>query len=534
MNSENSIGYKTLSGIPIALLYTPSDIGELDYIRDLGFPGKEPYTRGIYPTMYRGKQWTVRQLAGFSTPEETNRRIRLLLDQGATGVNLVFDYPTLRGYDSDDPIAEADVGHGGVAIDSIYDVEKVFEGIAIDKISVSLVTCNPITTITLLAMYFAIAGKNELGLSNLSGTTQNDFLMETAITNAPEVIPPKHSFKLSCDVVEFCVKHAPRWNPISYAGYNYREAGGNAIQEIAFVLANATACIEEMTRRKLDVDSVAPRLSFFLSAHNDFFEEIAKYRAARRLWTKILKERFRAKNPRSHTLRFHVQTAGVTLTAQQPLNNISRAAYQALAAVLGGAQSIHVDSYDEALCVPTEQAAMVALRTQQILQCETNVNSTVDPLGGSYYVEYLTNEIERRTVDYMKRIDETVGGIVQAADSGWLQKEIADSGHEYQQGLESEELKMVGVNCFRVEEETPIEVFSLPEAVESQKANLEKLKKKRDAASLATCLQALRKKCSTSENLMPYVMEAVKAEATVGEITNVLRQEFGLWKMPLV
>lgn len=333
---EDSKGYRTLSGISVAPLYTPDDIADFDYVRHLGFPGEEPYTRGVYPTMYRGRVWTARQLAGFGVPEETNERIRILLEQGATGVNLVFDYPTLRGYNSDDPVAEADVGLGGVAIDSVHDIEAVFSGIPIEKVSVSLVTCNPSAAISLLSMYFVSAQKRGISLSNLSGTTQNDFLMETAITNAPEVIPPRHSFKLSCDIVEFCAKRAPKWNPVSFTGYNYREAGSTAIQEVAFVLCNAIACTEEMIRRGWDVDGFAPRLSFFFSSHSDFFEEIAKYRAARRLWYKIMKERFKAKNPRSYTLRFHVQTAGVSLTAQQPTNNVSRAAFQGLAAVLGG------------------------------------------------------------------------------------------------------------------------------------------------------------------------------------------------------
>lgn len=531
--TEKPGGFRTLSGIPVAPLYTPADIADTDYLRDLGFPGKEPYTRGVYPTMYRGRVWTVRQLAGYGTPEETNRRTRLLLEQGATGVNLVFDYPTLRGYDSDEPMAEADAGCGGVAIDSVHDMEAVFEDIPIEKVSVSLVTCNPSIAISLLGMYFAAAEKRGLSLSSLSGTTQNDFLMETAITNAPQVIPPKYAFKLSCDIVEFCTKHAPKWNPVSYTGYNYREAGVTAIQEVAFVLSNAIAYSEEMVRRGWQVDSFAPRLSFFFSAHNDFFEEIAKYRAARRLWYKIMKDRFKAENPRSYTLRFHVQTAGVSLTAQQPLNNISRAAYQGLAAVLGGAQSVHVDAYDEALCIPTEQAALVALRTQQILQFETNVVNTIDPLGGSYYVEYLTNEMERRVSEYMARI-ETMGGIVLATERGWLHKEIANSAHEYQAALESGELKMVGVNCFRMKEEPPIEIFRISGTVEKQQAKLERLRKERNEAWTRACLDKLRQKCHSGENLMPLVLEAVKAEATLGEITNVFRQEFGAWKMPLM
>jgi len=530
---ENSEDHRSLSGIPIAPLYTPVDIGDLDYSRDLGFPGKEPYTRGVYPTMYRGRPWTIRQLAGFGTPEEINERIRLLLKQGATGVNLVFDYPTLRGYNSDEPIAEADVGSGGVAIDSVHDMEAVFSSIPIDKVSVSLVTCNPSAAISLLAMYFAVAEKRGISLANLSGTTQNDFLMETAITNAPEVIPPRYSFKLSCDIVEFCTKHASKWNPVSYTGYNYREAGVTAVQEVAFVMSNAIAYIEEMVRRGWDVDSFAPRLSFFFSAHNDFFEETAKYRAARRLWCKIMKERFRAQNPRSYTLRFHVQTAGASLTAQQPLNNIVRAAYQALAAVLGGAQSVHVDAYDEALCIPTEQAALVALRTQQILQYETNVASTADPLGGSYYVEYLTNEIEHRVSEYAAKI-ETMGGIVSVTEKGWLHKEISNSALEYQQALERGRLKMVGVNCLRVDDEPPTDIFRVSGTLEKQRAKLKRLRDERDEAQTTARLTELNEKCHSGENLMPLVYDAVNADATIGEIADIFRQEFGVWRMPLM
>ena len=344
--------YETLSGFEVNPLYTPKDLDNMDYLSDLGFPGEEPYVRGVHPTMYRGRTWTHRQLAGFGPPEETNKRYKFLLQQGATGINGVFDYPTLRGYNSDDPEVYADVGRGGVSIDSIEDMRILFDGIPIDEVSVSLVTCQPICNISVQSMYFANAQNRGVPLKKLAGTSQNDFLMETAITIAPGVTPPRVSFRLSCDAIEFCTKYAPRWNPISFSGYNYREAGCTAPQEIAFMIANAVACSEELIRRGYDIDVFAPRLSFFLSAHNDFFEEIAKYRAARRIYCKIMKERFAPKDPRSLMFRFHVQTAGVALTAQQPLNNIARASYHALAAVLGGAQSVHVDAYDEALCVP--------------------------------------------------------------------------------------------------------------------------------------------------------------------------------------
>ena len=440
--------FETLSGFSVKPLYTPEDLSSMDYLRDLGFPGMEPFIRGVQPTMYRGRTWTHRQLAGFGPPEETNKRYKFLLKQGATGINGVFDYPTLRGYDSDDPDAAADVGRGGVSIDSIRDMNILFDGIPIEEVSVSLVTCQPICNISVQSMYFANALNRGIALERLAGTSQNDFLMETAVTIAPGVLPPAASFKLSCDAIEFCSKFAPRWNPISFAGYNYREAGCTAPQEVAFVIANAIACAEEMIRRGLDFDSFAPRLSFFLSAHNDFFEEIAKYRAARRVYSRTIQKRFGPKDPRSCMFRFHVQTAGVALTAQQPLNNIARAAYHAMAAVLGGAQSVHVDAYDEALCVPTELSSLTALRTQQILQSETGVTNTVDPLGGSYFLESLTNTMEEEIDRILQAID-GMGGIVKAAEKGWIHEEISAAAYKYQWAVESGEMPIVGVNCHR-------------------------------------------------------------------------------------
>ena len=530
---ERATSFQTLSGIHVDPLYTPSDIPDSDYSADLGFPGEEPYTRGVYPTMYRSRLWTMRQLAGFGIPEDTNERLKFLLAQGATGVNITFDYPTLRGYNSDDPIAEGDAGRGGVAIDSLSDMEALFSGIPVNEVSVSLVTCNPIVAVPLISMYFAAAEKRGLKPAELAGTTQNDFLMETAVTVAPEVLPPKHSFKLSCDVIEHCTQHAPKWNPISYAGYNYREAGATAIQELAFVFSHAIACIEEMIRRGWGVDVFTPRLSFFLSAHNDFFEEIAKYRAARRIWYKIMKERFKAESPRSHAFRFHVQTAGVSLTAQQPLNNISRAAYQALAAVLGGAQSLHIDGYDEALCTPTQQAALTALRTQQILQHETNVVSTVDPLGGSYYVEHLTNEIEKRVWDYVEKIDK-MGGIVLATEKGWVHGELSKSAFEYHNMIESGEMKVIGVNCFTMKEEEATEIFVTPETIKKQEVKLDKLRRERDDVKVQRTLDRIREGCKRTKNVVPLVTEAVKSQTTLGEITNVFKEEFGVWKTPLI
>jgi methylmalonyl-CoA mutase N-terminal domain/subunit len=525
--------YETLSGFDIEPLYTPQDLRDGDYLRDLGFPGEAPYIRGVHPTMYRGRTWTHRQLAGFGPPEETNKRYKFLLNQGATGINGVFDYPTLRGYDSDDPDVYADVGRGGVSIDSIEDMRILFEGIPIDEVSVSLVTCQPICNISVQSMYFANAGNRGVPLNRLAGTSQNDFLMETAITIAPGVTPPKVSFRLSCDAIEFCTKYAPRWNPVSFSGYNYREAGCTAPQEIAFMIANAVACSEEMIRRGYAIDSFAPRLSFFLSAHNDFFEEIAKYRAARRIYCKIMKARFAPKDPRSLMFRFHVQTAGVALTAQQPLNNIARASYHALAAILGGAQSVHVDAYDEALCVPTELSSLTALRTQQILQSETGVTNTVDPLGGSYFLESLTNRMEDAINGILTEID-AMGGIVKAVEKGWIHGEISAAAYQYQAKVESGEMPIVGVNCFQIEDEKlPIELFRLPETLKIQKAKLDRIREQRDSVKVQRVLDELAHGCEDGRNLMELLVDGMKASVTEGEVSQTLRKVYGVWNPPL-
>jgi methylmalonyl-CoA mutase N-terminal domain/subunit len=524
--------FATLSGIPIQPLYTPEDLAHFDPQQELGFAGEPPYTRGIHPTMYRGRLWTMRQLAGFGSPEETNQRFKLLLASGATGINGVFDYPTLRGFDSDHPAAEADVGRGGVAIDSLEDMQLLFAGIPVDKISVSLVTCNPIGAVPVFAMYLAQAEAQGIPVDRLKGTTQNDFLMETAVTIGLDTLPPSYAFKLSCDVIEYCIQKVPGWNPISIAGYNYREAGANAVQELGLCLAHAIACVEELMWRGLSVEEAASRLSFFLNAHNDFFEEIAKYRAARRLWCKIMTDRFRAQDPKAKKFRFHVQTAGSALTAQQPLNNIVRAAYHGLAAVLGGAQSVHIDGYDEALCTPTEASALIALRTQQILQLETNVTSTVDPLGGSYFVESLTNEMEQRVMDYLGQIKKQ-GGIVAAVASGWVNDQIADSALKYQRAIEAEEMPVVGVNCCKVEDESPVDLFCSPETSSRQRAKLEELRRRRNNPEVQKALEDLRLTCRRMDNVMPDVIQAVKAKATEGEITEVFRQEWGTWESPL-
>jgi methylmalonyl-CoA mutase N-terminal domain/subunit len=529
---ERKPQFTTLSGIPLKPLYSQEDLEPFDAQEDLGFPGEPPFTRGIHPTMYRGRLWTMRQLAGFGPPEDTNQRFKLLLAHGATGINGTFDYPTLRGFDSDHPEAEADAGRGGVAIDSLYDMQLLFEDIPIDQVSVSLVTCQPVGAVPVLAMYLALAEARGIPWEKLRGTTQNDFLMETAVTVGLSTLPPKYSFKLSCDIIEFCLKHVPRWNPISIAGYNYREAGANAIQELGLCLAHGMACVEELGRRGFAPEVAASRLSFFLNAHNDFFEEIAKYRAARRLWCRIMTDRFQVKDPQAKKFRFHVQTAGSALTAQQPLNNIARASYQAMAAVLGGAQSVHIDGYDEALCTPTEASALIALRTQQVLQHETNVTSTVDPLGGSYFVESLTNDMEERVTDYLEQIWRQ-GGLIEAVNRGWVHDQIADSAVKYQRAVEAKELLVVGVNCCTAEAEAPVETFESPETALRQRAKLQELRSRRDRRAVETALEDVRAACRRQDNLRPAVIAAVQAEATEGEITQIFRQEWGAWDPPL-
>ena len=530
---EPPVTLQTASGIPIKSLYTPEDISDLDYNRQIGLPGKEPFVRGVYPSMYRGRSWTLRQLAGFGPAEETNKRYKFLLEEGATGINGVFDYPTLRGFDSTDPIARADAGRGGVAIDTLADMQALFDGIPIEKTSTSLVTCQPICNISVQSMYFAHAQLSGIPLGRLSGTSQNDFLMETVVTVAPEVLPPRYSYKLSCDAIEYCTRHVPRWNPVSFSGYNYRESGCTAIQEVAFVVSNAVASCKELLRRGFDIDSFAPRLSFFLSAHNDFFEEIAKYRAARRIWCRIMKERFAAKNPDSMKFRYHVQTAGVALTAQQPLNNIARAAYHGLAAVLGGAQSLHIDGYDEALCTPTELSALTALRTNQILQLETGVTNTIDPLGGSYFVESLTNQLEEKILELLAEI-EAMGGIVRAVENGWIHREISDAAFEYQQAIESGKMPIVGLNCQQVaEEKLPMDLFEVPETLRIQEEKLKKIKRDRNPDRAQRALEAITDCCREDGNLMEVIVESVKSYVTVGEISRTIKECYGTWNMPL-
>ncbi len=522
----------TNSGIEVNPLYTPLDIPDFNYNKKLGFPGKPPYSRGIYPLMYREQPWTFRQLAGYGSAEETNERYRFLIANGATGINGVFDYPTLRGYNSDHPAAEGDVGQGGVAVDSVEDMHLLFQDIPVDRISVSLVVCNPIMAVSVFAMYLAMAEERGIPWEKLRGTNQNDFLMETVVTTAPSILKPSFSFKLSTDIVEFCTAKVPGWHPISYTGYNYRESGVNAVQEVGMVMAHAVATIEEMIRRGHSVDDFAPRLSFFFSADSDFFEEIAKYRAARRIWNQIIAGKYGAKKEKSQYLRYHVQTSGASLTGQQPLNNITRSAFQALAAVLGGAQSLHVNAFDEALAIPTEEAAIVALRTQQIILYETNVTNTIDPLAGSYFIEKLTDELEHRVWAYIEEIQE-MGGIVAAVESGWMQDEIARVAHEHYQAVEAERRKVVGVNCFRSEKEPDIEIFRAPDIRAKLLERIKTVLEKRDEEAAGKSLQEIREACQEGRNVFPAVLDAVKKRVTLGEISAVFRNHQGGWLLPL-
>ncbi len=527
--------YFTQSGIPIKMICTPADIEDIHYSEDLGFSGKPPFVRGIYPNMYRGRPFTVRQLAGLGTPEDCNERIKYLLKHGATGINILFDLPTIRGYNSDDPEAEGNVGHCGAAVDSIWDIDAYFADIDLGGISTSIVTHLPSTSLVIPGMYFGVAEERGMPVSRLAGTCQNDFIMETCVGSAPEILPPDVSFRMQCDVVEWICKHLDRWNPISYNGYNLREAGTDAVTEVGVAIANAIATAEELIKRGMKIDDIAPRMSFFWDLHNDFFEEIAKCRASRKVWYKIMKDRFGAKNQKSMLMRFHVQTAGVTLPAAEPLNNIARSAIQGLAGVFGGCQSLHIDSYDEAYSAPTEQAALVSIRTQQIIQAETGVMNTVDPLAGSYYIEDLTREMEKRIFNYVDMIEE-MGGLVAVVENGWLHREISNFNNKYQQKIEKAETKIVGVNYMKAENEnsTPIEVFEYPEAYSKQKEKLERLRKERDDGSVKDCLETLRKKCHSNENLFPYCKQAVKNRVTLGEIEELFREEFGLWSFPLI
>lgn len=535
MDRETEGKYFTHSGIPIKLIHTPADLENINYLEDIGFSGHPPYLRGVYPNMYRGRYFTLRQLAGLGAPEDCNERVCYLMDHGATGINILFDLPTIRGYNSDDPEAEGNVGACGAAVDSIWDIDDFFKGIDLGTVSSSIVTHLPSTSLVIPGMYFAVAEHRGTPWNSVAGTCQNDFIMETCVGSAPEILPPRVSFRMQCDVVEWICKNVPRFNPISYNGYNLREAGTNAVTEVGIAISNAIETAEELIKRGMKFDEFAPRMSFFWDLHNDFFEEIAKCRASRKVWYQITKERFGAKNPKSMLMRYHVQTAGVTLPATEPLNNIARSAIQGLAAVLGGCQSLHLDSYDEAYSAPTEEAALVSLRTQQIIQAETGVCSTVDPLAGSYYVEYLTDEMVKRIFAYIDEI-KGLGGLVKAVEDGWLHREISNYNHDYQKKIESGEMKIVGVN-FQDSKDTditPIEVYEYPETYTRQKAKLDKLRSERSDQKVKECLDILREKCGSEENLYPYCLEAVKNLVTLGEIEELFREEFGLWDFPLV
>ncbi len=520
---ERSAEFTTVSGHPIRRLYSPSDLSGWDPKRDLGLPGDPPYARGIHPAMYRSRLWTMRQFAGFGSAQDTNERFRYLLSQGQSGLSVAFDLPTLMGYDSDHSLAEGEVGKCGVAISSLADMEALFDQIPLGSVSTSMTINSPAAI--LWAMYLVVAEKQGVDWKHLSGTLQNDILKEY-IAQKEYIYPPKPSMRLAIDTFEFSARHTPKFNPISISGYHIREAGSTAIQELAFTLRDGIEYVEWGIRRGLDVDDFAPALSFFFNAHNDFFEEIAKYRAARRIWCKTMIERFGAKLARSSALRFHAQTAGCSLTAQQPYNNVVRTALQALAAVMGGAQSLHTNSLDEAWALPTEFAATLALRTQQILAHESGVANTADPLGGSYFVETLTNEMEEAAWKYIRKIDD-MGGMIPAIERGYPQREIADASYRYQVSVDRKEKVIVGVNEFTGQEK-PIEILRIDESVRVQQAQqLRKLRSERSSDEVARQLTALRKAAQGTENLMPHIYAAVKAYATLGEICDSLREVFG-------
>jgi methylmalonyl-CoA mutase N-terminal domain/subunit len=513
--------FTTLSGTEVDRLYLP---GDTSYLEKLGFPGEYPFTRGVYPTMYRGRLWTMRQYAGFGDAEETNRRYRYLLEQGQTGLSVAFDLCTQIGYDSDHPLCAGEVGKVGVAIDSLADMERLFEGIPLDRVSTSM-TINAPAAI-LLAMVVAVAEKQGVSRAKLSGTVQNDILKEY-VARGTYIFPPAPSMRLATDLMRYCADEMPSWNTISVSGYHMREAGCTAAQEVGFTLADGIAYVGAAVGAGIDVDRFARRISFFFAAHNDVLEEIAKYRAARRLWARVMRERFAARESESMMLRFHVQTAGCSLTAQQPENNIARVAFQALAAAAGGAQSLHTNSFDEALALPSEKAATVALRTQQILAHESGIANTVDPLGGSYYVEALTDRIEKAASDYIEKIDE-LGGAVRAIDMGYMQREIQRSSYEYQKGVEEGRNVVVGMNEFRSGEAAKPRLLQVDEAVEKKQVEgLERLRASRDAAAVRSGLAALEEAARGDANLMPAILEAARAYCTVGEISDVLRGVFG-------
>ena len=522
--------FSTVSDLEVKPLYAPTDVEGIDYERDVGLPGAYPFTRGCRPDMYRGRVWTFRMFSGFGSAEDTNRRYHHLLSHGETGLSIAYDYPSLMGYDSDSPRAHAEIGKCGVAIDSLADFEVLMKGIQLSDVTVSH-TINPPATV-MWAMNLALAEKQGASWKRLGGTLQNDMLKEF-IAQKTFMCPPEPSVRLVRDIIEFGTLHVPRWNTISISGYHMREAGATAVQELAFTLADGIAYVQDvLDHTELDVDSFAPRLSFFFDAHIDFFEEIAKMRAARRIWARVMKERFKAKNPRSWWLRFHTQTAGCSLTAQQPLNNIVRVATQAMAAALGGTQSLHTNSYDETLALPTDQAVTVALRTQEIIAEETGVTNTIDPLAGSYFVEALTNEIEEKALAYIEKID-AMGGMLTAIDQGFPQIEIAESAYRYQRQLDSGVKTLVGVNEYATEDKAPIEILKIDERLEEEQVRrVNEVKRTRDNRAVMKALEDVRTACRSGENVMPHVLDAVKAYATEQEICDVYRDVFGRYRDP--
>ncbi len=522
--------FTSLSGATVQRLYTPADVQDLDFQQEIGYPGQPPFTRGIHPTMYRGKVWTMRQFSGFGTPEDTNARFHYLLAQGQSGLSAAFHLPTLMGLDSDHPTSEGEVGRCGVALDSLADMEVLFRGIDLEKTTTSMTINAPAAPVW--AMYLVNAEKQGFDLAKVSGTIQNDILKEY-IAQKTWIFPPRPSMRLITDTFRYGVESVPRWNTISISGYHIREAGSTAVQELAFTLRNGIEYVEAALQAGLEIDQFAPRLSFFFNAHSDLFEEVAKYRAARKIWCRVMQERFGAKDPRSWALRFHTQTAGCSLTAQQPYNNIVRTAIQALAAVLGGTQSLHTNSMDETYALPTEQAVAIALRTQQILAAESGVANTVDPLAGSYYVETLTREMEQGCWEYFEKID-AMGGMVRAIEYCFPQREIQDAAYQYQRAVERKEKLIVGVNEFRVEEETGIETLAIDsEVATKQKARLQEVRASRSAAAVHQALEDLRRAAGGTDNLMPHFINCARQYATLGEMCDVLRSVFGVYTEPI-
>jgi methylmalonyl-CoA mutase, N-terminal domain len=529
---ERKTSFQTVSLEEVNRLYSPEDIAGIDFESDIGIPGSFPYTRGIHATGYRGKLWTMRQFAGFGTPEETNRRFKYLSKEGQTGLSVAYDLPTLMGYDADSSLSEGEVGKCGVAVSSLADMEALFDGIDLEQVTVSQTINAPASV--LLAMYLVVAEKQGADWKKISGTLQNDILKEY-IAQKEWIYPIRSAMKLVIDTFEFCTRYVPRYNPISVSGYHIREAGATAIQELAFTLRDGIEYVEWGVRAGLDIEQFVPRISFFFNAHNDFFEEIAKYRAARRIWARVMRDRFSAKNEKTMQLRFHTQTAGVSLTVQQPLNNVVRVAIQALAGVLGGTNSLHTDSYDEALALPTDRAALLALRTQQILAEESGVANTVDPLGGSYFVEALTKKMEDGALDYFERID-AMGGMVEAVEKGFPQREIQESAYQYQKALEAGEQTIVGVNKYQMAENTTeVPILVIDESVRHhQIERLDQARAKRDAGAVTRVLDKLRKAARVGDNTMPGTIEAVREYATLGEICSALRDVYGIYEEPAI